>query len=339
MLIERPAPPQFACWGGQSRERLASGRAGARESASPRRYRAGVQTGGPATDEDPGRDRGARAEPLSVACVIPTHRRPDRLQVAVSSALSQDTGAEVVVVVVDDADDPATRAAVASYRTGRLTCVSNPGQGASSSRNLGVASTTSDVVAFLDDDDAWDGRYLSTALASLERTGADVVFTQIADRPELPVRLHAGVCIAYNPGVTGSNIVMRRRAFERTGGFDEALWVSNDKDFLVRTLDLGLRYVVVPEPLVHYKHHALERLTEPSARRLRGLQLYYSRYRARMRPTQRLHLLGVIHSTAARLSPPGRRRSGHRALALLMFLASPRPSAVRLASRRQRRSA
>lgn len=268
-------------------------------------------------------------------CVIPTHRRPDRLQVALASVLSQDR--DVHAVVVDDADDPATRALVAAYDPDRVTYVVNSGRGASSSRNLGVRSTSSQVVAFLDDDDVWDPRYLSTALGTMRRDAAEVVFTQIANDPPLPSHLDVRVCLAYNPGVTGSNIVMRRAAFERTGGFDESLWVSNDKDFLVRTLDLSVRYATVAEPLVHYEHHDADRLTAPSKRRLNGLRTYYARYSHRMTLTQRLHLRGAIFSTWSRLSRSRTPCLALRTLALLCFTGSPGASVQRWRSRRRRR--
>lgn len=272
--------------------------------------------------------------PVTAAAVIPTHLRPDRLRRALDAVLAQDC--RVTVVVVDDADDPATREVVARCDE-RVTYVVNPGRGASSSRNLGARSTCADVVAFLDDDDVWDPAYLSTALSRLDRDGSDVVFTQIAAEPALPSRLDVRTCVAVNPGVTGSNIVIRREAFERTGGFDELLWVSNDKDFLVRVLDLHLPYSTVAEPLVSYTHHDADRLTAPSPDRVAGLRSYYLRYADRMSPGQRLHLRGVILSTSARTSA-GSRRLAQRALALACFAATPAASRRRLSGRRLHRT-
>lgn len=270
----------------------------------------------------------------TVACVIPTHRRPGHLRAALASVLAQDHAVEVVVV--DDADDPGTRAVVEECGPDRVAYLVNPGAGASSSRNLGVRETSTEVVALLDDDDEWDPRYVSTALAVMTGRRVNAVFTQIARSAVLPARLDVRSVVAHNPGVTGSNIVIRREAFERVGGFDESLWVSNDKDFLVRFLDCELTYAVVTEPLVHYWHDASDRLTEPSPQRLRALQLYYTRYRDRMRPAQRLFVLGVVHSTAARLSPRLSGRIGHRAACLLLFACSPRAAVTRVTSRRVR---
>ena len=87
---------------------------------------------------------------------------------------------------------------------------------------------------------------------------------------------------------------------------------------------------------MHYRHDASDRLTEHSPQRLRALQLYYTRYRDRMLPTQRLFVLGVVHSTAARLSPRLSGRIGHRAACLLLFACSPRAAVKRLTSRRVR---
>lgn len=249
----------------------------------------------------------------SVTCVIPTHGRPGLLRHALESVAGQ-TRAPDEVIVVDDTCSRETEHASRELaeRSGLpIRYLAHPGgRGASSSRNAGARAARGDVLAFLDDDDRWAPRYLEAAVDTMVRTARPMVFTWLRvdsdDRPARLVRLPSGLTaadvLARNPGVTGSNIFLRREAFTAVGGFDEALWVSNDKDFLVRALDAELPYAVVPEGLVHKVVHPGERLTALTPRRVEGLRRYYAKHESRFSAEDRrwlqFHLRRVILAVA-----------------------------------------
>jgi hypothetical protein len=156
---------------------------------------------------------GAPAAPRrTVATVIPTYRRPDLLRQAVRSALAQ-TVEDQTVVVVDDGGGlpelPADR---------RLMAVSlsrNCGI-AGVVRNVGIALTDSEFVAFLDDDNEWRPDHLERALEGL-RSGAALVYTAVErHRPDgslvdvLSVPFDRRV-LADAPGFVDMNAVVVRR--------------------------------------------------------------------------------------------------------------------------------
>jgi len=238
---------------------------------------------------------------VTVSVVVPTHRRPALLRAALDSVLAQ-TRAPDEVVVVDDAGDAATAAVVAEAASAAplpVRLVHLPGgTGASASRNAGARAATGEVLAFLDDDDTWAPTYLAAALRCAQSEGVPVVFTGIQIRlpsgrrriQRMPPGLTAAVVLVRNPGMTGSSLVLRRAAFERVGGFDETLPVSNDKDLLVRLLDAGLPYGVVTEPLVRRAPHDADRLTRPSRRRAEGLAAFRAKYAGRLTRGQRRYL-------------------------------------------------
>ncbi|MFE7168657.1 glycosyltransferase family 2 protein [Streptomyces sp. NPDC057616] len=105
----------------------------------------------------------AAAPTALVATVIATHRRPEELQRAIHSALSQTVRDQIVVVVDDGAglpelpDDPRLFAVSLSRNTGVAGVV----------RNVGIRLTRSRYVAFLDDDNVWEPDHLERALAVL----------------------------------------------------------------------------------------------------------------------------------------------------------------------------
>ena len=236
------------------------------------------------------------------ACIIPTHGRPGLLSRALESVLQQ-TFAPAEIIVVDDLDDGPTAAVVqvSALRTEvpmrRVINRLNPG--ASGSRNAGAAASRAEFVAFLDDDDAWRPQHLARAMAEIEHSGADAVISGLCrikhDGSIQPIVMPhraeiAGRLFDKNFGMTGSNLVIRRSAFERAGGFDPALPVFNDWDFLIRMIGAGVEYGVVPELTVEWREHEGDRISTPSLRRAAGIETFIAKHGAIMPPVNRRDL-------------------------------------------------
>lgn len=239
------------------------------------------------------------------ACIIPTHGRPGHLSRALESVLQQ-AHAPAEIIVVDDLDDGPTTAVVqvSALRTEipmrRVLNRVNPG--ASGSRNAGVAASRAEFVAFLDDDDAWRPQYLARAMAELEHSGADAVISGLCrikhDGSIQPIVIPhraeiAGRMFDKNFGMTGSNLVIRRSAFERVGGFDPGLPVFNDWDFLIRMIAAGVEYSVVPELTVEWREHEGDRISTPSLRRAAGIENFVAKHGHIMPPVNRRDLTAV----------------------------------------------
>lgn len=109
-----------------------------------------------------------------VVTVIPTYARAGVVDGAVRSALEQ-TVVDHRVIVVDDGSGQLPR-----ISHPRLTTVSlrrNLGV-VGAVRNVGIRLSTSQFIAFLDDDNEWDSCHLEIALEALE-AGADFVYTAV----------------------------------------------------------------------------------------------------------------------------------------------------------------
>jgi glycosyltransferase involved in cell wall biosynthesis len=125
-----------------------------------------------------------------VSVVIPTIGRPS-LGAAVASAHRQE-GHDVEVVVVFDTETVPVDASSISGPV-RFLCTGG-GRGGGAARNLGVAASTGDYLAFLDDDDEWLPGKLDHQLAAA---------TEIEQRGGLPV--------------VGSRVLQRRAASDVIG--------------------------------------------------------------------------------------------------------------------------
>ncbi|MDE0174258.1 MAG: glycosyltransferase [Defluviicoccus sp.] len=153
-------------------------------------------------------------------------------------------------------------------------------------------------VAILDDDDRWDPLHLESCLAAVEEHGLDMVaapFRRIGEAagPRLvapPPSLDIADFMIGNPGIQGSNLVVRLSALLEAGMFDESLPSCTDRDLCIRLAELpGLRYGATPEPTVHhFACSSRERLSTPgSFAKTEGLDRFFRKYRGRMSETQR----------------------------------------------------
>lgn len=116
-----------------------------------------------------------------VSIVLPTHDRPVLLEEAVKS-VSDQTFSGWELVVVDDASNPPASAGLPNHQAGRLTLLVNPkAVGGAASKSAGAAQACGDIIAFLDDDDLYDARYIEQAVEILDaHPEIDVLFMGVA---------------------------------------------------------------------------------------------------------------------------------------------------------------
>ena len=230
-----------------------------------------------------------------ISAIIPTHLRPDLLADAIASVAAQ-TMPVAELLVVDDADDGATRAVVAAAAqrdTIPIRYLYNPDGGVCHSRNLGAQAATTRWVGLLDDDDVWRPTFTARLLDALQRSGAQLAIGGIvrheAGRPPRPRQQLTGLTpadVLRAPGsMTGSNFIVDRSALLAVAGFDPAMTVFNDWDLFVRLIDHGIKYVVDAAPLADWQDHSGERIATFSVRRADGLDRFVDRYRDRLAPT------------------------------------------------------
>jgi glycosyltransferase involved in cell wall biosynthesis len=151
-----------------------------------------------------------------IACVIPTYKRPDRLIDAIKSILAQDRQDFVIIVVDDGAglpalpDDPRVFGVSLSRNSAVAGLV----------RNVGVRLSSSEFIAFLDDDNTWTPEHLAVTIPSLE-AGADMVYTAVRRRKP-----------------DGSEVDILSKPFDRRRLADEMSFVDASAIVLRRSVSL-----------------------------------------------------------------------------------------------------
>ena len=225
----------------------------------------------------------------SIAVVVPTHNRPELLAVTLHSVLAQ-RGVDLTVTVVDDgsSDAHAVPAALERLADPRLRLIRNQTpRGVSAARNEGILSTSSEWLAFCDDDDVWAPEKLLEQLTVARAASAGWAYAgDVAidadlrvlngETPLRPPEL-LDALRRWNPVPAGSsNVLVRRSVLDAVGLFDAGLRSAEDWDLWVRLGRHGLP-ACVPRPLVGCRVHR-HTITRNRHLMLKDVEIVAARY-------------------------------------------------------------
>jgi glycosyltransferase involved in cell wall biosynthesis len=199
-----------------------------------------------------------RAARQSVSVVIPCYNHAAFLGEALESVAGQTWPADEIVVVDDGSTDET--AEVAARFGSPVRYVRQAHVGIGGARNTGLRQSRAPFIAFLDADDLWPADSLALRMEAFE-TGAGVDgtlgTTEEFISPELPSdvltnRIARGRGLARLAGA----MVVRRAAFDRVGGFNEALSVGEWIDWIDRSCAAGLETTSLPGLALRRRIHA-----------------------------------------------------------------------------------
>lgn len=199
----------------------------------------------------------------SVSVIICTWNRAHLLDETLRTLARQELPQHVAVdvVVVDNNSSDTTRLVVErlqpGWPLGALVYLREPRQGKQFALNSGIAQSAGDILAFTDDDVVLPTNWLATALEAFEDPVLELLGGKtLVDWPDNRVptwfqsemlAVVAGVDVGdarrrppppdYAP--SGSNMVARRRLFDRVGPFSETHFRHMDYEFGQRALRLG----------------------------------------------------------------------------------------------------
>jgi glycosyltransferase involved in cell wall biosynthesis len=247
-----------------------------------------------------------------VSVIIPCRDAERWVGEAIDSALAQ-TYRWTEVVVVDDGSTDGSLAVIEGYGE-RVRWESGPPRGGNAARNRGLRLSRGELIQWLDADDYLMQEKLERQVHHLRAQDADVVFGDWRDEHVDPRggRRAGPVVSAESSDVLFDLLrgrwtphhayLMRRRAVEAVGGWDETLPVLQDPDLLIRVCIAGARFAYQPGCHAVYRRHGDG---SHSARN----RSHYPRVYA-----------GIVERAGARLEAAGRLTAGYRrALALSHF--------------------
>lgn len=186
----------------------------------------------------------------SIDVIVPTRNRVHFLPACLDSVIAQ-TLQPKTVFVIDDGSTDRTSEVLADFqkRWPRLRAVRTEGVGVSAARNVALALSTADLIAFIDSDDVWDPAVLA-ALASrftadqsrlgLVNCGLRQIDAQglsIPNAPSVVPTQRGDIFRAILEGfynIAPSTLMVRRDVVVSAGGFDESLVQAEDRDLCLR---------------------------------------------------------------------------------------------------------
>jgi glycosyltransferase involved in cell wall biosynthesis len=216
-------------------------------------------------------DSGFQPWPPRIAVIIPLYNGEKYIGEALESVFAQRLQPDEIIVVDDGSTDggPLIVKQLAARHPVRLLHKSNGGQ--SSARNFGVAHSTSELIALLDQDDVWYPNHLQQLIRPfLNRSEQELgwVYSNLDEIDEAG-RLIARCCLRFLPlpnpkrdlfgclamdmFVLPSASLVSRKAFEQVGGFDEDLSGYEDDDLFRRIFLAGYDNFYIDEGLARWR--------------------------------------------------------------------------------------
>ncbi|MBE0409859.1 MAG: glycosyltransferase [Anaerolineales bacterium] len=139
----------------------------------------------------------------------------------------------------------------------RVGCRLVPGGRPARGRNAGAAAARGDLLLFLDADVLPTPDFLARALEEFDRRGLDAATCPVkplgGNLVDAIFHEAANVFIqatsTFNPHAPGFCILSRRQMHASIGGFDEALYLSEDHDYVRRVVAQGGRFGILHVPI------------------------------------------------------------------------------------------
>ncbi len=187
---------------------------------------------------------------MSITIIIPALNEEENLE-RLLSALTQERSPDTEIIVADAGSEDKT-VEIAK----RFECKVVKGGLPAKGRNEGAKIATGNIFLFLDADNAPEKDFVSKALREFEQRNLDVASTLFTS-PRLLHRI--AFYIFYNypilllehilPHGAAGALVVKRRIFERIGGFDESITLAEDHYFIRQAAKYG-KFGVLRSPKI-----------------------------------------------------------------------------------------
>lgn len=193
-----------------------------------------------------------------VSIIIPTYNRGWIIKDAIDSILTQDFK-DFELIIVDDGSTDNTKEILNKYKN-NIKIINQTNKGVSAARNTGINASSGDYVAFLDSDDIWLPKKLSTQV-DFFNSNKNAMICQTEEmwikkgKRINKKKKHKKISgYIFEPSlslclVSPSAVMTRRSLFDEIGLFDEKLYSCEDYDMWLR-ISRTIPIYLIDKPLV-----------------------------------------------------------------------------------------
>lgn len=203
-----------------------------------------------------------------VAVIIPCYNSQTTIAETLDSVFRQSFD-DLCVIAVNDGSVDGTVGILKEFAQcfpEKMFVITQPNCGQTVAKNVGINKSQSDFIAFLDSDDLWAPDKLEKQLALMAaRPGTGLCYTaarQIDMQGAVVGHIgvsasHRGRCVnelILRNNIVASSVLVRRKAIEGAGLFDEHLRACENWDLWIRIArDYAVEFI--DEPLTSYRVH------------------------------------------------------------------------------------
>lgn len=198
-----------------------------------------------------------------LSVVIPAYNAESHIEECLKSVIDQTKkDIAIEIVIVNDGSDDNTHDLILSfmeqYPTVDFNYIIKPNGGVSSARNMGIARSKYDWIAFLDSDDVWLPQKIEKQLDFINNFSANVDFLGCARNNEILSILGMKITSPHKASVREllvkmypqtSTALVKKSLLEKVGGYDESMSHAEDGELWIRICAAGDFYYI-PDSLV-----------------------------------------------------------------------------------------
>lgn len=191
-----------------------------------------------------------------VSVIIAVYNGEKYLKDAIENALAQDYPHKEIIVVNDGSTDSSQK--IIDQFGSRIRSIFQKNQGLGSARNTGIRAATGSYFSFLDHDDLWGGKKLSSQIKEMDDTDPLVfsyvqqfVCPSLSSEEKEKLQINKEILPSYFAG----NLLISKKRFFQVGFFFERNTVGEFIDWYARAIDAKVPMVMVPQLLLYRRIH------------------------------------------------------------------------------------